>query len=86
MFSATQPTTQAKCTEQDFYNNVTNKDDIKTILDSYEIDIQKEREDVEHFCEIMSEIEEDYSHVPNIVTVIKRISFYVVNNAISNSK
>ena len=82
MFSATQPTTQAKCKEQDFYNNVTNKDDIKTILDSYEIDIQKEREDVEHFCEIMSEIEEDYSHVPNIVTVIKRISFYVVNNAL----
>jgi hypothetical protein len=86
MSSATQPTTPSKYKEQDFYNNVTNKDDIKTILDLYEIEIEKEREDVEHFCEIMSEIKEDYSHVPNIVTVIKRISFYVVNNAISNSK
>lgn len=71
---------------KDFYNGVTNKDSIQTILDSYEIEIEKEREDVEHFCEIMSEIKEDYSHVPNIATVIQRMSFYVVNNAISTAK
>ena len=72
----------SKNTEEYFYNGVTNKDSIKTILDSYEIDIEKEREDVEHFCEITSEIEEDYGHVPNMAIVIKRMSFYVVNNAI----
>ena len=70
------------CGDKDFYKSVTNKDEIKTIFDLYEIEIEKEREDVEHFCEIMSEIEEDYSHVPNMAIVIKRMSFYVVNNAI----
>jgi len=73
----TESTQQAKYKEQDFYKHITNRDEIQAILDRYEIDLEKDVEDVQHFCEIMSDIKEESSSVPNIATVIDRMVYHV---------
>lgn len=79
MASDTESTKQTKYKEHDFYKNITNKDEIEAIMDGYQIDIEKEVEDLQHFCEIMSDIKEERSHVPNIATVVERMTYHVVN-------
>tara|TARA_B110000091_G_scaffold46583_1_gene51062 strand:- start:745 stop:1005 length:261 start_codon:yes stop_codon:yes gene_type:complete len=63
----------------DFYKNIANRDEIKAILARYEIEIEKDVEELEHFCEIMADIKEESSHVPNIATVIERMVYHVLN-------
>ena len=81
MASDTESTKEAKYTEQDFYKHISNRDEIQAILDRYEIDLEKEVEDVQHFCEIMSDIKEESSPVPNIATVIDRMVDYVCGSS-----
>ncbi len=78
MSTTTESTKQAKYKEQDFYKHISNRDEIQAILDRYEIELEKV-EDVQHFCEIMSDIKEESSSVPNIATVIDRMVDHVVN-------